>query len=191
MPRGSGRRTWIKLYCYGRLHGSVVYQLTEAEQSIWDKLLCYAGLIGREGQISDNDNRPFPHSFIAHELHTTEELLESTLEKCKAEGRITEDEHGIHITNWQAYQSEYDRQKPYREDKDREETGVYKLYAEGIGELTPAIRAALTRAAAVYPEPWIEDAINEAVRGGDRARNWRYISAILKSWTKKGRMRAE
>ena len=30
------------------------------------------------------------------------------------EGRITEDESGIHITNWKLYQSEYDRQKSYR-----------------------------------------------------------------------------
>ena len=107
-------RKWIKLYCYERLHGSVSYQLTEAEQSIWDKLLCMAGLSSIEGVISDNDGRAHPHDWIAQELHTTEKLLESTLSKCKVEGRITKDEHGIHITNWTKYQSEYDRQKKYR-----------------------------------------------------------------------------
>lgn len=115
MGRGSSRRTWIKLHCWGRLHGSIVYQLEEAEQSVWDKLLCFAGEVNRGGQISDNDGRPFPHPFVAHEIHTRVELLESTLEKCKKEGRIIEDEHGICITNWAAYQSEYERQKPYRE----------------------------------------------------------------------------
>ena len=115
MSRAAGRRTWIKLFCWGRLHGSMVYQLTEAEQSVWDKLLCYAGLIGREGQISDNDGRPFPHDFIAQELHTTEEILEDMLRKSKVEGRITENEQGLHITNWKEYQSEYERQKPYRQ----------------------------------------------------------------------------
>jgi len=35
-------------------------------------------------------------------------------EECKDETRISEDEHGIHITNWEFYQSEYDRQKKYR-----------------------------------------------------------------------------
>ena len=115
--RQAGRRTWIKLYCWGRLHGSVVYQLSEAEQSVWDKLLCFAGIIGRKGQISDNDGRPLPHQHLAHELHTSLSDLESTLAKCIDEGRITENETGIHITNWDVYQSEYERQKPYRGKK--------------------------------------------------------------------------
>lgn len=125
MPRGQSR-TWIKLHTHGRLHGSIVYQLKEAEQSVWDKLLCLAGEVNRDGQISDNDGRPFPHDFIAREIHTTLDLLESTLAKCLEEGRITEDEHGIHITNWTTYQSEYLRQKPYRENK-KPEKKTYKL----------------------------------------------------------------
>jgi len=129
MPRAAGRRTWIKLYCQGILHGSINYQLTEIEQVIWIKLLCLAGICGLEGTIADNDSRPYPHSFIAHELHTTTEILKSTLEKCKTEGRIIEDETGLHITNWAAYQSEYERQKPYREAK----KGKPKPEIGGIG----------------------------------------------------------
>jgi len=113
--RGKGKRTWIKLYCYERLHGSVAYQLTPAERSVWDELMCLAGLCGLDGLIADNDRRPFPHSYIAHELHIVEDLLENTLAKCKEEGRIIENEHGIYITNWKTYQSEYERQKKYRE----------------------------------------------------------------------------
>lgn len=113
--RARGKRTWIKLYCYQRLHGSVAYQLSEEEQSVWDKLLCFAGLCGFDGMICDNDMRPFPHSFIAHEIHATDKLLENTLDKCKEEGRISEDGQGIKIVNWTAYQSEYDRQKPSRQ----------------------------------------------------------------------------
>lgn len=114
----TGRRTWVKLHTHGILHGSVSYQLTEAEQIIWVKLICLAGECNRDGQISDNDGRPYPHLFIAHELHCTEELLESALFKCNDEGRTTEDETGIHITNWSVYQSEYQRQKPYRDEKE-------------------------------------------------------------------------
>jgi hypothetical protein len=126
MSREKGRRTWIKLHTYGRLHGSVVHQLEEAEQSVWDKLLCFAGEINRDGQISDNDGRPYPHPFIAAEIHTTPALLESTLAKCFDEGRITEDETGLHITNWKHYQSEYQRQKPYRQNyKVKDKTNKY------------------------------------------------------------------
>lgn len=121
----TGRRTWIKLHTHGILHGSVSYQLSEAEQIIWVKLLCMAGECNRDGQISDNDSRPYPHDFIAHELHTEMELLESTIKKCTEEGRITENESGMHITNWTVYQSEYQRQKPYREQKERGEN-TYK-----------------------------------------------------------------
>jgi len=113
-PRQPRRRTWIKLYCYERLHGSVAFQLTPEERSVWDELLCLAGLCGLDGLIADRDRRSLPHSYIAHELHISGKLLERTLTKCFEEGRLTEDEEGIHITNWRLYQSDYDRQKPYR-----------------------------------------------------------------------------
>lgn len=113
-----GPRKWVKLFCYETLHGSVSYQLSEEEQAVWMKLLCMAGLCGNDGVIADHDLRPFPHGFIIHELHTTEEIFDSTMGKCKEEGRITEDGQGIRITNWSKYQSEYDRQKQYR-DKDK------------------------------------------------------------------------
>lgn len=125
MSRTIGKRTWVKLFCYERLHGSVSYQLEPEERSVWDELLCLAGLCGLDGLIADRDSRPYPHSFIAHELHISEELLERTLTKCKDEGRITENEKGIHLTNWVAYQSEYQRQKPYRK-KISEDTTKYK-----------------------------------------------------------------
>lgn len=126
MPRGRGM-TWVKLHCFGILHGSIAYQLEEAEQAVWMKLLALAGIINRDGQISDNDGRPFPKEFIVHELHTTSRRLDSTLEKCIDEGRITEDEAGLHITNWKDYQSEYNRQKPYRDAK----AGKYKGQKHG------------------------------------------------------------
>lgn len=117
MSRERGKTTWIKLYCYGRLHGSMNYQLTEAEQSIWDKFLCLAGLCGMNGLIADNDKHPLPHEFIAHEFHAPLDLLESTLTKCKKEGRLSENGSGIQVTNWSIYQSEYDRQKSSRDKK--------------------------------------------------------------------------
>lgn len=114
---GRGPRRWVKLYCYEMLHGSVSYQLSEAEQAVWVKLLCFAGLCGNDGLIADHDLRPFPHSFIVHEIHADTEIFETTLKKCTEEGRISEDGQGIKITNWSKYQSEYDRQRPYRDYK--------------------------------------------------------------------------
>lgn len=111
-----GPRKWIKVFCYETLHGSMNYQLTESEQGVWFKLLCFAGLCGNEGLIADHDLRPFPDDFIIHEIHTSQELFASTVSKCKDEGRISENGQGaLRITNWTRYQSEYDRQKPYRQ----------------------------------------------------------------------------
>lgn len=116
MARGQ-RRTWVKMFCYECLHGSLAFQLEPAERCAFYELVYLAGLCGQEGLIADRDQRPYPHSYIAHEIHVSEELLERTLAKCLEEGRISENEHGIYITNWKAYQSEYERQKPYRQQK--------------------------------------------------------------------------
>ena len=110
-----GPRRWIKVYCLETLHGSISYQLTEGERYVWLGLLCQAGLCGHEGVIADHDMKPWPHDHIARELNTTLALLESTLTKCKSGGRITEDGQGIKIINWTKYQSEYERQKSYRQ----------------------------------------------------------------------------
>jgi len=120
MSRGGYRRTWIKLYPIDCLEGSIRYQLESDERGVWYDLLNLAAICSEPGLISDKDQRPYPHSFIASRLNITLELLELTLEKCKSEGRIVENDNGIHITNWKAYQSEYERQKPYRKQDSTE-----------------------------------------------------------------------
>jgi len=115
MPSVRGKRTWIKLYPIECMEGSIRYQLDADERGVWYDLLLFSSLCAEAGTIADRDNRPYPHQFIANRLNITGELLERTLAKCIKETRITEDDTGIHITNWKNYQSEYDRQKPYRQ----------------------------------------------------------------------------
>lgn len=117
--RVKGRRLWIKLYPVDCLDGSIRYQLEPDERGVWYDLLNFSAICAIPGTIADKDGRPYPHSFIANRLNISLELLELTLRKCKEEGRIREEDGGvIEITNWHAYQSEYQRQKPYREKKD-------------------------------------------------------------------------
>lgn len=115
------QRTWIKLHVNGWLHGSVRWQLTPAERGTLADLFALAGERGRDGEISDNDGRPFPMEYIAHSLNIDVALLESTIAKCVEEGRIVDRDGVITLTNWKIYQSEYDRQKKYR-TADRERT---------------------------------------------------------------------
>ena len=113
--RGRPRRIWVKLHCDGVLRGSINYQLSLEEQAVWMKLLALTAVCGgQDGWIQDNDQRPLPHFFIASELHCPLETFESSLAKCIEEGRCRENSQGIEIVNWKYYQSEYDRQKPYR-----------------------------------------------------------------------------
>ena len=112
--RGAQRRSWIKLYVTGILHGSIRWQLNAEERATWVDLLCMAGECGKGGIICDNDSQPLPRSFIANHFNIPLELLERTLEKCEKAHRINLDNELITITNWTVYQSEYERQKPYR-----------------------------------------------------------------------------
>ena len=128
--RAAWKKTWIKIYPLQCLEGSIRYQLEADERGVWYDLLNFAALCSTPGIISDNDNRPYPHSFIANRLNITEELLERSFQKCKDEHRLSENDNGIHITNWDSYQSEYQRQKPYRAKKKRGEAS--KKY--GLGE---------------------------------------------------------
>ncbi len=118
MPRGATRRTWVKFFITGWLHGSIRWQLEPAERSVWADLICLAGECGKEGKIIDNDDQPYPLSYIASHLNIPLELLSNTMTKCQEQGRLNLNGTGIlEIVNWAVYQSEYDRQKPYREAK--------------------------------------------------------------------------
>lgn len=142
--RTSWRRTWIKLYPVDCLDGSIRYQLESDERGVWYDLLNFSAICATAGVISDKDNRAFPHSFIANRLNVSLELLERTLDKCKEEGRIDEDSAGIHIVNWAAYQSEYERQKPYRQkpvEKVEAERGAmteytYEMFCKDEDDIT-------------------------------------------------------
>lgn len=115
--RTGWRRPWVKFYVTQCLHGSIRYQLSPAERSVWYDLIIFSATCAIPGLICDSDKRSFPHEFIANRLNVPLELLEVTLKKCREEGRISENSDGIKVVNFEAYQSEYQRQKPYRDKK--------------------------------------------------------------------------
>jgi DNA replication protein len=63
--------------------------------------------------------------------------------------------------------------------------GIFKLYEQNIGLVTPIIADRLVEALELYPEEWIADAIAAAV--SYNRRNWRYIQRILETWATEGR----
>lgn len=62
--------------------------------------------------------------------------------------------------------------------------GIFKLYEENIGPITPMIADILQEAESLFPQAAIQFAFEEAVKRN--ARNWKYIDAILRKWQEKG-----
>jgi DnaD/phage-associated family protein len=62
--------------------------------------------------------------------------------------------------------------------------GIFQLYEENIGPITPMIADLLEEAEKIYPLTIILYAFEEAVK--QNARSWKYIDAILRKWQEKG-----
>lgn len=68
---------------------------------------------------------------------------------------------------------------------EEEPINIFSLYEENVGMLTPMIAEGLKDALELYPETWIADAIQEAVK--QNIRKLSYITAVLERWGKEGR----
>jgi DnaD/phage-associated family protein len=66
-----------------------------------------------------------------------------------------------------------------------ERPGVFRLYEENIGTITPLIGERLVAASEEYPAEWIRDAVREAAELNRRS--WRYVERVLERWALEGR----
>lgn len=98
---------WFKVYSHKVLAGSIRFDLSPAERSVWFDLLSFANESPVRGIVCASKGIPFPLAYLASVLQVPLELIENTLAKCKAEGRISEDGRGIIITHWEDYQAPY------------------------------------------------------------------------------------
>ena len=69
--------------------------------------------------------------------------------------------------------------------RSNDSSGIFQLYEENIGLLTPLIAESLTEADRRYPSQWIREAFKEAVSRNKRS--WIYISRILERWFIEGK----
>lgn len=126
--RGAKKRGWVVLR-KSWLISSINYRMELDEIAVFSKLIVMADEFGPvPGLISDNDCRPMPHEYLAHQCFCPLEVFESVLEKGIADDSIFENAHGIFLTHFDDYQfTEYDRQKPYRDAKrEKQRTGKEK-----------------------------------------------------------------
>lgn len=120
--RGSRKRGWVKLD-KAWLTSSINYRMELGEIAVFSKLIVMADEFGPvAGLISDNDFRPMPHDYLAHQACCPVEVFEQTIKKGIADDSIYENSRGIFLTHFDDYQfTEYDRQKPYRQRKKAKE----------------------------------------------------------------------
>ena len=115
-----GSRTWIKIYCDKWLMGTLREDAPDV-RGVWIDLLTLAGIgqYGDTGEIKLTNGVGFTDGQIAEILHIPKSLW------LKAKHRLLETERieisprgAIRIVKWSKYQSEYNRQKPYRQPKE-------------------------------------------------------------------------
>ena len=109
------RRSWVKFWVNECLDGSIREELTSAERGVWYDLIIYSARCRAPGVISANETQPISRYRLAGILNITEELLNTTIQKCVDSKRLVIDKAGlIRISNWVKYQSESDRVRSYQ-----------------------------------------------------------------------------
>lgn len=131
------RRNWIKLWTNEWLTGTIRWQLSKDERSIWADLLCLAGTSRFPGIIAsgyESDNASplmgYPLHWLADQCGCDAEQMLPTIHKLQQQDRILITEKDspngqyrlflIQITSWEKYQSEYQikrQRRKYREPK--------------------------------------------------------------------------
>ncbi len=122
-------KKWIKLWVAESLRGTIRFDLTSEERGVWFDLLAMAADGRHESYIAPNMDQGYPDAWVAATLNIPLKLLQRVISKCLATGRLEKTKFGLHITNWSRYQSEYDRQKPYRQQKSLDELNQEHLAA--------------------------------------------------------------
>lgn len=112
---------WIPLWRQKWLMGSTRFELEPGERSVFLDFLCLAG--NDDGFIRANPETPYPNAYLANTLRVPIELLERTIQKCQAVGKLCHDEHDcLYICNWNEYQLT-ERHKRRLMDVDRPQPG--------------------------------------------------------------------
>lgn len=121
------RRIYRKSWPFDNLFGTLRHELNSGERGIWNDLLDMGKISRvRPGLIAAGLKTAYSHQWLAAFLNVSIEELETTLKKLGDTERIIENGSGIEILNWAKYQTEYERQKPYRRGLAPEQREVIK-----------------------------------------------------------------
>ncbi len=74
--------------------------------------------------LQANETTAYPHSWLASKLNIPLELLEETLEICKNQDRVSENDTGIRVLRFAYYQSEQKRSQLEEQKEVNEKYGM-------------------------------------------------------------------
>lgn len=137
-------RTWIKLHCDKWLTGTLREESPEVRGVFADILaLAGSGYYGDTGEIKLPPDVGLTDGQIAAILNVSEDVWRRSKQRLMETERIEVSEKGvISVVNWRKYQSEYERQKPYRPDKAMTGEGKRKFRKTGTGAFADLLRKA-------------------------------------------------
>ena len=113
-----GRRTWIKIYAEKWLRGTLREE-SSSLRGIWMDILALAGdsAYGDVGKIQAVEGIGYPDELIKEILKVEmKEWEEAKGRLCETQRIVVSKKNVIEIMNWGRYQSEYDRQRSYRQE---------------------------------------------------------------------------
>jgi hypothetical protein len=122
-----GRRSWVKLWCLPWIEGHVAENDPDFKiRGLLASIIALAGdCDGDDGLVTWTKEIGLTAEQIATRLRSTPKIILAGLAELQNRGYLTVGPQGqIAITDWRHFQSEYQRQKPYRQSVTKSYKGV-------------------------------------------------------------------
>lgn len=117
---------WLKLWTRGWLEGSIRFDLTPAQRSVFIDLCALARESRNPPIVQANETTAYPHSWLANKLNIPLDLLEDTLAVCIKQRRLSENSTGIKVIKFEFYQEKGpQRGEEAKDDPDKYTKGKY------------------------------------------------------------------
>lgn len=132
-----GSRKWVKLWVNEWLDGTTRFEMSDAQRAFWTDLLAMAGRSRFPGVICAGQ---IDGHFVGYPINKFQALMSEPIDveatfalfekNRKIEVEVTQESSPklfkLTLLNWERYQSEYQRQKPYRQKLHKGDAGSYK-----------------------------------------------------------------
>jgi hypothetical protein len=125
-------RTWVKIHCDKWVRGPIRKEPIEV-RAVWVDILAMAGdsAFGNSGIIAITENFGYNDEAIAGILNISDEVWQQAKQRLVKTDRIKILKNNvIEIVNWNIYQDEYQRQKPYREEINPDVRKLIRFYSQ-------------------------------------------------------------